>query len=40
MRLIAVFAVLIGCGGAVAQDRAGAFDYYVLALSWNASWCA
>ncbi len=40
MRLIAVFAFVLGCGGAVAQDRAGAFDYYVLALSWNASWCA
>ncbi|WP_340109936.1 ribonuclease T2 [Pikeienuella sp. HZG-20] len=22
------------------DGRAGAFDYYVLALSWNASWCA
>lgn len=21
-------------------DRAGVFDYYVLSLSWNASWCA
>ncbi len=25
---------------AQAQDRAGDFDHYVLALSWNASWCA
>lgn len=25
--------------GAHAEDRAGAFDYYVLALSWNAAWC-
>ena len=25
---------------AVAQDRAGEFDYYVLALSWSPSWCA
>jgi len=40
VRLIAVLAVMIGCGGAVAQDRAGVFDYWVLALSWNASWCA
>lgn len=24
---------------AAGQDRAGDFDYYVLALSWNASWC-
>lgn len=23
-----------------AQDRAGAFDYYVLSLSWSPSWCA
>ncbi len=23
-----------------AADRAGDFDYYVLALSWNAAWCA
>ena len=23
-----------------AQDRAGAFDYYVLSLSWSANWCA
>ncbi len=23
-----------------AQDRAGAFDYYVLALSWSPTWCA
>ncbi len=23
-----------------AQDRAGAFDYYVMALSWSANWCA
>lgn len=25
--------------GAAASDRAGVFDYYVLALSWNAAWC-
>lgn len=23
-----------------AQDRAGAFDYYVVSLSWSANWCA
>jgi ribonuclease T2 len=23
-----------------AQDRAGAFDYYVMSLSWSANWCA
>ena len=22
-----------------AEDRAGAFDHYILALSWNAAWC-
>ncbi|MDP5358983.1 MAG: ribonuclease T2 [Paracoccaceae bacterium] len=25
---------------ATAQDRAGAFDYYVVSLSWSANWCA
>ncbi|MDO5622124.1 MAG: ribonuclease T2 [Paracoccus sp. (in: a-proteobacteria)] len=25
---------------AVAQDRAGDFDYYVLALSWSPAWCS
>ena len=25
---------------AAAQDRAGKFDYYVLALSWQPTWCA
>ncbi|MEM8577202.1 MAG: ribonuclease T2 [Pseudomonadota bacterium] len=25
---------------AAAQDRAGEFDYYVLALSWSPNWCA
>ncbi len=27
-------------GPAAAQDRAGAFDYYVMSLSWSANWCA
>ncbi|MFI0395647.1 ribonuclease T2 family protein [Paracoccus jiaweipingae] len=26
-------------GAASGRDRAGAFDYYVLALSWSPSWC-
>jgi len=26
-------------GGAVAADEPGGFDYFVLALSWNAAWC-
>ncbi|WP_299694106.1 ribonuclease T2 [uncultured Tateyamaria sp.] len=25
---------------AMAQDRAGVFDYYVLSLSWSPNWCA
>lgn len=25
---------------AIAEDRAGVFDYYVLALSWSPNWCA
>ena len=34
-------AVLLGAGAAPAEgERAGAFDYYVLALSWSPSWCA
>ena len=35
-------AMLSAAGGALADDRdvAGEFDYYVLALSWNAAWCA
>ncbi|MEO0386511.1 MAG: ribonuclease T2 [Pseudomonadota bacterium] len=38
--LTGLFFVLF-CGLARAEgERAGDFDYYVLALSWNASWCA
>lgn len=37
-RFIAIF-WLLGAPLA-AQDRAGAFDYYVLSLSWSANWCA
>ena len=36
----AMLACLVLAGGAQAQDRAGDFTHYVLALSWNASWCA
>lgn len=41
-RLLSALLVLMACEltGAVAQERGGEFDYYVLALSWNASWCA
>ncbi len=41
MRIAAIVAVWAAlAGAAAAQDRAGAFDYYVLALSWSPSWCA
>ena len=42
MRTIALaLAALLGAGAASAEgERAGAFDYYVLALSWSPSWCA
>lgn len=33
-------ALLLAAGAAVAGDTPGRFDYYVLALTWNASWCA
>ncbi len=39
MRLVLL--LLIIAGAATAQsDRAGKFDYYVLALSWSPTWCA
>ena len=38
MRLLA--ALVLWAGTAAAQDRAGDFDYYVLALSWQPTWCA
>ena len=41
--VMASFAILAAClaaGAARAEDRAGDFTHYVLALSWNASWCA
>ncbi len=39
MRLLCIVASLFASIGH-AQDRAGEFDYYVLALSWSANWCA
>lgn len=36
----ALLLALAGGGPAAAGDRAGEFDYYVLALSWAPSWCA
>lgn len=38
-----LFAAALAGPGALpggAQDRAGEFDYYVLALSWSPNWCA
>jgi len=36
-----VLAIVLAAGtSARAQDVAGAFDYYVLSLSWSANWCA
>lgn len=39
MRLFFVLLCLAGAPVS-AQNRAGEFDYYVLALSWSANWCA
>lgn len=40
MRVL-VLALICAAGMARAEgERAGAFDYYVLALSWTPSWCA
>lgn len=36
-----ILAALLWAGAAAAEgERAGEFDYYVLALSWTPSWCA
>lgn len=41
MRLIpALFAVLAALALPARADRAGEFDYYVMALSWSPNWCA
>lgn len=41
MRLFAICAaVLIGSNAFAEGERAGDFDYYVLALSWSPGWCA
>jgi ribonuclease T2 len=37
--LPAMLAACIAVAAARAEDRAGDFTHYVLALSWNASWC-
>ncbi|TRD22177.1 ribonuclease T2 family protein [Palleronia caenipelagi] len=38
--LSTLIAVLVWAGGALAEDKAGEFDYYVMALSWSPNWCA
>lgn len=39
--IVAVLLALVWAGAARAEgERAGDFDYYVMALSWSASWCA
>lgn len=42
MRLIALFlsAVLFALPARAEGEKAGEFDYYVLALSWSPNWCA
>lgn len=42
MRFTALLALCLGLAAPVAaeNDRAGVFDYYVLALSWSPTWCA
>ena len=34
-----IAALLLGTGVHAEGEKAGAFDYYVLALSWSANWC-
>lgn len=36
----AVLAVLLAGTAGAEGERAGAFDYYVMALSWSPNWCA
>lgn len=40
-QLLLAVAALCWCSGARAEgERAGDFDYYVMSLSWSATWCA
>jgi ribonuclease T2 len=36
---LAVLAAHFVASPAAAQDRAGVFDYWLLALTWTPSWC-
>lgn len=38
--IAATLALAVGLPAAQAQDVAGRFDYYVMALSWSPNWCA
>jgi len=38
MRVVLIWLAM--ATGALAQDRSGEFDYYVLSLSWSPNWCA
>ena len=38
--VLAMMALLIAPLARAEGERAGAFDYYVMALSWSANWCA
>ncbi len=42
MRLIAALVIVLGLAAPARADgeRAGEFDYFVMALSWSAAWCA
>lgn len=39
-KLIVALALALGQPALAEGERAGDFDYYVLALSWSANWCA
>lgn len=39
MRVV-LFLLLFASGLSAQENRAGSFDYYVLALSWSPTWCA
>lgn len=39
-RLLAAALIVLSAVPALAQDRAGEFDFYVLSLSWSPSYCA
>jgi ribonuclease T2 len=38
--LLAIAMTCLGSGARAEGERAGDFDYYVMALSWSAAWCA